>query len=140
MLSSRLLSNVIVARAIADGARRLTERAELKAERVLEEIRRVAFSDIRGFFDDKGNLKPVCELTDEQASALADFEIIKKNAEAGDGVIDTVHKIRFWDKVRALELAAKYFGLIRDGMQITVDIGEEIAKALEEGRRRAALR
>jgi hypothetical protein len=134
------LVNVGVARAIAEGAKRLTERAELKAERVLEEIRRVAFCDARQFFDEQGNLKPFSELTAEQGSALAGFEIIKKNAEAGDGQTDTVHKVRLWDKVRALELAARYFGLINDGVHVAVNVGEEIAKALEEGRRRAALR
>jgi hypothetical protein len=45
---------------------------------------------------------------------LASFEVIKKNAESGDGKVHTVYKIKFWDKIRALEMLAKYFGLFQE--------------------------
>ena len=39
------------------------------------------------------------------------MEVIIKNAEAGDGVTDRIHKIRVVDQVKPLELLAKHFGL-----------------------------
>jgi hypothetical protein len=36
-------------------------------------------------------------LTAEQGAALAGFEVLIKNAKAGDGQIDEIHKIKLWD-------------------------------------------
>jgi hypothetical protein len=60
-------------------------RNALTADRVLEEYRRLAFADIRTFFDADGNLKPIQDLDDDQTAGLASLEVIIKNAEAGDG-------------------------------------------------------
>jgi phage terminase small subunit len=127
----------------AEIARRQAEIAQkcaLSAERVLEEIRRVALYDPRAYFDDRGNVKPFSQLTEEQAAAIASFDSVIANAKAGDHITDTVWKIRLCDKVRALELAAKHLGLVRDKVDVTVDLGESISRALAEGRRRAAQR
>jgi len=45
-------------------------------------------------------------------SAVASFEVIKKNAAAGDGQTDLVHKIRFASKTRALEVLCRHLGLL----------------------------
>jgi phage terminase small subunit len=106
-----------IAAAVAAGqAKRLTS-ADLTATRVLEELRRLAFSDLRGVFDDGGNLKPITEWTDDQGAALASVEVIIKNAKAGDGVVDTIHKIRVWDKTKALDILAKHFGLLKENVE-----------------------
>ena len=94
-------------------------RADLTAQRVLEEVRRLAFSDIRGVFDDHGDLKPLHELTDEQAASIAGVEVIIKNAAAGDGHTDTIHKIKIWDKPRVLEMACKRFGLLTESVEVS---------------------
>ncbi len=112
--ASQLLRVPHVAEAVRVGKAKQLEKADLTAARVLEEYRRLALVDLRSFFDERGNLKSIKDLTPEQGSALASFEVIKKNAEAGDGVIDTVHKFKVWDKTRALESLAKHFGLLID--------------------------
>jgi phage terminase small subunit len=114
---SRLLVNVGVAEAIRSGATRQLHTAELSAVRVLEEFRRLAFLDMRSFFDANGNMKPMGELTADQGAALAGLEVIVKNAEAGDGVTDRVHKFKVWDKTRALDSLAKHFGLLTENVQ-----------------------
>jgi phage terminase small subunit len=130
---SRLLTHVQVAAQIADGkARQLAAvqttvdvanaDAELSAIRVLEEYRRLAFADVRSFFDANGNVKSMQDLTPEQGSALAGFEVLIKNAKAGDGVTDTVHKFRLWDKTRALESLAKHFGLLTERVEHSGDV------------------
>ena len=94
-------------------------RNALTADRVLEEYRRIAFADIRTFFDADGNLKPITALEKEHGSVLASLEVIIKNAEAGDGHMDQVHKFKLWDKTRALEALAKHFGLVKDRIEVT---------------------
>lgn len=102
--------------AVSERTAKQLEAADLSAVRVLEEYRRLAFVDTRAFFDAQGNLKPITELTPEQGSALASFEVIKKNAAAGDGVVDTVHKFKVWDKVKVLGDLAKHFGLLSESV------------------------
>lgn len=119
---SRLLRNAEVAHAVQAGKSRQLEHADLSAVRILEEIRRIATVDTRAFFDERGNLKPISELTPEQGAALAGIEVIIKNAKAGDGVTDTIHKIKLWDKPRVLEMAAKHFGLLKENVQHTGEI------------------
>ncbi len=50
-------------------------RNALTTDRVLEEYRRLAFADIRTFFDANGNLLPVQDLDEEQGPCLASFEV-----------------------------------------------------------------
>jgi phage terminase small subunit len=141
MQSSRLLSKDIVKAAVAAGTAKQLQTADLSAKRVLEELRRLSFVDPRGFWTRKGrrrSLKPIDELSDEQAAAVASFEAIIKNAEAGDGKTDLIHKIKLWDKVRALEMLAKHFKLLTDLIQI--EDTDRLLARLDEGRKRNAER
>ena len=113
----RLLTNADVAHAIAEQAAKQLERADLTAQRILEEMRRLALSDVRGLFDQDGNLRPIHTLTPEQAAAIASLEVVKKNVAAGDGHVDTIHKVKVWDKTRALEMLAKHFGLLVEKLE-----------------------
>jgi hypothetical protein len=46
--------------------------------------------------------------------------VLIKNAKAGDRrQIDEIHKIKLWDKTRALEALAKHFGLVKDRIEVT---------------------
>lgn len=115
---SRLLSNAKVRKAVESGKAKQLERADLSATRVLEELRRLSFSDLRTLFDAKGNLRPVHELTQEQAACIASLEVVKRNLTAGDGQSDTIIKVRVWDKTRALEMLAKHFALLVERVQV----------------------
>lgn len=119
-LGSRLLTRVDVQEAIAKHTQKALTKHELTADRVLEELRRVAFADIRGFYDAAGNIKPISDLSEEQGAQLAGVEVILKNARAGDGKIDEVHKIRLHPKLHALELLAKHFALLTEVSELRI--------------------
>lgn len=87
------------------------------AAKTMREIGRLAFSDIRAFFDDKGNLRPVHTLSDEAAAALSGLETVQRNLTSGDDSVDTIHKIKIWDKPKNLEMLAKHFGLLEDKLE-----------------------
>lgn len=131
---SALLSHPAILPLVAVKAEKQFAKAELTAERVLEEMRRLAFSDIRGICDSEGNLKPLSELTDEQASCIAATEIIQRNLTSGDGVMDKVHKVKLWDKTKNLELLAKYFNLLQE--QVNVNVTLTLPTRLAAGRQR----
>jgi len=115
---------------------RVLKHEELTAARVLEEWRRIALLDVRSFFDAENRVKPMSQLTAEQGAALASFEVLIKNAAAGDGHQDTMHKFKIWDKVRVLEHVAKYLGMLREP-EITVTV-ELLLARLDAGRQRIA--
>lgn len=109
---SRLLSNAKVAALVAEGQAKRLDKAELTAVRVLEELRRLAFSDLRRLFDEQGNLRQIHELSAEDAACLASIEVVRENAQPGDGHMDNIHKIKVYDKTKALDMLAKHFGLL----------------------------
>jgi hypothetical protein len=90
---------------------------EVNEAAIIGELVRIAFADNRDFFDVTGCLKPLSQWTAEMGARVASFEIIKKNAEAGDGIIDTVHKLKSWDKLKALEMLAKHRGLLTEKVE-----------------------
>jgi phage terminase small subunit len=98
-------------------------RSQLTIERVQEEIARVAFSNPKRLFDEStGELKPLHELGDDDAAAIASID----NEELYEGTgkdrerTGTVKKLKLWDKGRALELAAKHLGMVREATQLQV--------------------
>lgn len=132
----RLLTKPAVKAAIEAKRAKQIESTDLTAARVLEELRRLSFSDVRTLFDGKGNLRPLHELTAEEASCIASVEVVIKNAKAGDGQTDTVHKIKCWDKPRSLEMLAKHFALLTDVVKLDDEAG--MIQKLMAGRQRAA--
>ena len=105
--------------AITDAQLQSAERTGITAQRVKEELARLAFSDVRTLFDKRGNLRPIYELGDNEAAAVASLEVVIKNAAAGDGHTDTIHKVKVWDKTKALELLGKHFGLFDEHAHIS---------------------
>lgn len=112
--------------------------AELTSGRVLEELRRLAFVDVTGIFDEFGNVKPFDVMPVELRSAIHGIETVLKNAKAGDGVTDEVLKVKTYDKTKALEMLCKYFGLLVERIEVTgtITLAQKVAaarKRLQEG-------
>jgi len=61
---------------------------------------------------------------------------VKKNLTAGDGQVDTILKIRLWDKPRALEMLAKHFALLKEVVRVEAD--EALVARLTSALKRAA--
>lgn len=83
------------------------------------EIARLAFADRTSLWKD-GKLLPIEQWPSDAAALLEGFEVVIKNAAAGDGHTDTVHKVHLAKKLGALELLAKHFGLVTEKVDIGV--------------------
>ena len=118
---------------------------------MLEEYPRIAFLDPRGFWEKVEivavpggpvvtivRLRAITDLDAEHAAALASFEAVIRNAAAGNGVTDLVHKIKFWNKLDALDALAQHLGLLKNQREVTGL--EEMFKRLDAGRARNAAR
>lgn len=93
------------------GRARALRLAEVTEQRVTLELARIGFTDRRGIWADSG-IKALKDWTQDEAALLEGVEVIKKNAEAGDGHVDIVHKIHLAKKGPALELLAKKLGML----------------------------
>jgi phage terminase small subunit len=93
---SRLLTFVDVQAAIEKRQAVPLEQANLSAMRVLEEYRRVAFSDVGDYFDDVGRLKPLHDMPTDARAALASVKTTKHHRTAGDGIMEDVVEIRLF--------------------------------------------
>lgn len=107
--ASRLKANESISARVNELLDRSGERAEVTIARVLDEMRKLGFSDMRRAFDESGRLKRPEEWDDDFAASIASVEVVTRNI--GDGEVEHVHKIKVWDKNSALEKIAKHLGM-----------------------------
>lgn len=114
--ASELLTYPKVSEGINRELERRTVKFDLSADEVLEEIRALAFVNLRGAFAEDGSLLPLQEMPENVSKALQSVET--DELFAGRGVsrvkIGRTRKVKIADKIRALELLAKHFKLLSD--------------------------
>jgi len=126
-MAAKLVAESSIRAAIAAGQTRQLAQAELTGQMIVDRLRLLGFQDIRALFDARGNLVPIQELSDAAAATIGGIEVIIKNAQAGDGHTDTVHKIKIIDPVAPLELLAKRFGLLKDVVEVRLSLEDLVA-------------
>jgi len=105
----QLLQKTTVENAIKLAMDSREKRTNISADRVLLEIARLAFNDPRAIFDKNGALLPIKKWSDQSAAAISS---VKVTALIQDGEkIGETQEIKFWDKNRSLDMAAKHLGL-----------------------------
>jgi phage terminase small subunit len=127
------------------------ERVGITADRVLVELARMGFADIRQIFTESGQLKDIAALPDEVSAAVQQVEVVAKLGadvdDDGNREIEYVHKIKLADKRSSLELLGKHLKLFADRVEHTGknggpietkdltdnDIARRIAFALQKG-------
>lgn len=125
-------------RAVIDAElRKLHRRYRLDAARVARELATVAFSNVDDFLmteDGRLALKDATKL--RALRAVASVKRKTRTRTDKDGETTTEHELeyRLWDKVRALELAAKHLGMIKpDGANVQVNVAVQQAQVWQLG-------
>jgi phage terminase small subunit len=118
-IGSTLLTNVNVAAALKRERARLADRYEVKIDRVLRELARIAFSDMADFMASGPDGSPVLDfskLTPDQSAVLQEVTV----EEFRDGRSDRRQvrrtKFRKESKIAALELLGKYLGMFSENV------------------------
>lgn len=101
---------------------------KLTRERVEQELRVLALTNtaalsferlkVDGKLRRVFSLKEVHAMPEEVQRCIASIKVRTENLTAGDGEQDTTVEIRWWDKVKALELCARSLGMLKDVVQI----------------------
>ena len=116
----RLLTKVYIAVAIAAAQEERSKRTEVTADRVVEELARIAFADIRNLFvwdEEQAAYVPSQDLSDDAAAGVSSVKAktTHYNGKNGDGDrTEILVELKTYDKLKALELLAKHLGLFQE--------------------------
>lgn len=117
--ASQLLKNPNVAAHIERRRAELQEKADVELIDLIREVGRLALSDIRQLYDEKGDFLPIHELPDDIAAAVAGIEM-GVEFDADKNPCYYIKKIRIWDKNPAQERLCKILGAFeKDNKQKT---------------------
>lgn len=125
-----LLNKTHVAEAIKRAMQERNQRVEISQDRILEELARIAFGDLRDavtWGKEGVKLKESAELTEDQAAAIS--EVSETSTKEGGST-----RIKRHDKVKAIELLMRHKGMLNDKLNLS---GELNVSALGKGRERA---
>jgi len=111
-----LLKNPKVKAALSKAIENRSIRVAVKADDVLGELLRIARVDIAQAFNEGGQLKPLHEIPEDVRRAIAGIEVEQLFVGRGEDRKQTgdLVKVKFWDKVRGLELLGKHLQLFND--------------------------
>ena len=105
-----------ISAAIAEAKDARSERTEITQDRVLQELARLGFSDLRNVLTSGGSLLNPQDWDDDTAASISSVEVVTNSGEHGtdkDGnkIVERTHKIKVWDKNSALEKLGKHLGM-----------------------------
>jgi len=121
----RLLGKMHVAEAVRAAMEKREQRTGITQDRVLQELARIAFFDIRTLYREDGSLKKPSELDDDAAAALAGVDVVEMaggmGIDAGEGDVKHVpaytKKARVFNKNTALANAMRHLGMMKDKVE-----------------------
>lgn len=109
--ASRLLSDAKIQTAVQKVKQDRADRLQITQVRVLREIARVGFSDLRNVMTPDGQLVGPLDWDDDTAAAISSLEVARSSLDGQESVVERTHKIKTWDKNAALEKLCKHLGL-----------------------------
>lgn len=127
---ARMLRNVKVAEYIQKRMKEREKRTEITQDRVLQELAKLGFFDIRKLFDDSSKPLDITGLDDETAACIAGLEVMDVYEGAGEDkeFVGYVKKYKLSDKLKALELLGKHLGMFKDKVELSGGLDTEKTK------------
>jgi phage terminase small subunit len=91
---------------------RQQQRTEITADWTLREIHKLAKFNAKKLFNSDGSLIPIQDLDDDTAACIGGIDVSQSFSGSGeDRQVETIKKVKIWDKGQALDKLAKHFGL-----------------------------
>ena len=106
------------------------------ANRVLQEIAKTAFVNIKDLYHSDGRLKQIHELDDETGAAIASIKVSQKagamklsfgdDTEPAEHIAEQVTEIKLWDKGKFVDMINKHVGIYeRDNEQKKDEVSQQ---------------
>lgn len=129
-IGSELLGKTRVAEAVACAIAERSRRTGISQDRVLQELAKISFADMRNFVDvvdGEVRLKNMEDISPDDSACIQEITTTKTVKSFGDTEIETVvTKIKLADKKASLELLGKHLGIFTDSIRLTGDVGVTI--------------
>ena len=127
-----------IAEAISAAQAARSARTGIIQDRVLAELAKIAFSDLRKVLGAGGGILDPQAWDDDTAGAISSLEVVTRldgtTDDEGNRIPEHVHKIKAWDKLSALEKLGKHLGMFdgpsgpdNEALPVTVTIGRRKA-------------
>ena len=131
---SKLLTNTNIQEYISKKQKEIEKRTEVTQDRVIKELAKIAFLDIRNLYTDNGQLKNVADLDSDTAGAISSLETLEEYDGYGDDreKIGDTQKVKLLDKTKALELLGRHLGIFNDKLDLNVKEKEEKKNAISD--------
>lgn len=113
---SKLLRNTKVKEYIAQKQAEIQKRTEITQDKVIKELAKIAFGDIRKLYTENGALRNIIDLEDDIAGAISGVETFEEYEGRGADreYIGDTKKVKMIDKTKALELIGKHLGMFKE--------------------------
>lgn len=98
-----------------------SQRCEITQDRVLKELARLAFFDIRKLYKPNGDLKGIHELDEDSAAVLSSVEALEEFEGTGKErkAVGYTKKVKIFDKVASINLAMRHLKMLTDKNEVT---------------------
>lgn len=119
--ASRLLANVNVKAAIDKAMAERSKRTGVTADRVVEELAKIAFIKMTDVVDRNGKIKE-----DAAPEDLACIESIKYKSSESDTGSMIEREVKVSSKLKALELLGKHLGMYQNNVNLNVEKSQKL--------------
>lgn len=128
VIAAENLAKPAIAEAIIEAKAARSVATRVTAERVVEELARLAFFDIGKLFHEQGGLKPFHEMDEDTRRAIVahDVEMLREEGEQ----VGTIRKVKMADKLGALNTLAKHTGVDPQKVKLGVDPDDPLGALL----------
>ena len=115
------MTHVDIQQALQKAQANREKRTEITQDRVLAELGKIGFSDLKDFVEFGSGGVTLREDADVDGAVIA--EVSETATQLGSS-----KKIKLHDKMKALELLARHMGMLNDKLAITGEVQYEIKK------------
>ena len=129
---SKLLTNTNIQNYISGKQKEIEKRTEVTQDRVIQELAKIAFFNIKNIYNDDGILKQIKDIDENTSRAIASVKTLQKagaakinvNLNGADEEVPIEHieeqtiEFKTNDKVKALELLGRHLGVFKDKVDI----------------------
>lgn len=120
--ASRLLTQDNIQELIQFYMKEREKRTEITGDMVIQELAKLALSDIRELYDDTGRLLEPHELSDNAAASVSSFKVTSTQIGSKDNLEEkTIEEYKRHSKEKALELLGRHFGLFNDKLKVEAE-------------------
>lgn len=121
--SSRLMADVKVQSRVKELQEENKKRNQVTLDEVIQEMANWLRFDVKSVFNEDGTMKSLHEMSNQESSSIASFEVIELFGGSGENraKIGELKKVKLIDKQAVADKLMKYFGAYHTNVKIDVD-------------------